>query len=157
MPKGEFDLVKYFNAGAKTKLPLLASSIHSMKMPSIRVWDKMGADIGKLQVWDKDGRVRPFKMFGSAGWARDPNSGKLLMISTGRRGEVYAWSNDIVPTLLHNVRILSFVDNLFKTINLINNFILFPKLGSHPQCYFCNRPMWGHRMVAGIRTSHCWL
>jgi hypothetical protein len=103
VPKGEWDVLKAFRSDTKSKLPVLVSTTHSMKLPTLRLWNKVGYDVGTLQSWEKDIKVRSFKMFGCAGWAKDPNSGKLMLVSSGRHGEILAWSNGLVHDTLHFV------------------------------------------------------
>jgi hypothetical protein len=91
-PPGEWSPSELLSYGNKpSKLPILASGIHSMKLPTVRIWNSRGENLGILQVWERETRQRSFKLFGPLAWAKDPNSGKIMLLTSGRHREIARW------------------------------------------------------------------
>ena len=93
--------------------PFLISSVATVKQPSIRVWDRNGRDVKMLHPWEKDMRgAKLSKSFIPICWSRNPNTGKLALISCGRQGEIICYSDtmkDVIHSLHSNYTIFGLI------------------------------------------------
>ncbi|ODN03766.1 Gem-associated protein 5 [Orchesella cincta] len=91
---------------SKTKSDaILASSVQSLKAPTIRLWGKNAEDRGIYQVWEKERHgAKPFRNFSPLLWATDPNSGLPLLLTSAKQGQIMSYSSDsILPDIVHDV------------------------------------------------------
>jgi hypothetical protein len=99
-PEGEWDTC---GKVAEVKKPLFVSSIASPKQPSIRVWDRTGVDVKILHPWDKEMRTEKLsKSFVPSQWGRDPKTGKVVLFTCGKSGEILSYS-DTVKDEVHSL------------------------------------------------------
>ncbi|CAL8125894.1 unnamed protein product [Orchesella dallaii] len=84
---------------------ILASSVQSVKPPTIRLWSKNAEDRGIYQVWEKEKHgSKPFRNFSSLLWATDPNSGSSFLLTSAKHGQIISYSSDsLLPEFVHDV------------------------------------------------------
>lgn len=83
---------------------LLASSIQSVKPPSIRLWSRKAEDRGIFNVWERERHSKPFRNFSPLQWITDPNSGSPLLVTSSRQGQLIFYSQESnMSDLIHDV------------------------------------------------------
>lgn len=107
----------------KTRGAILASSIQSVKAPTIRLWSRIAEDRGIYHVWDRDRQHRPFRNFSPLLWAIDPNAGVPLLVTSSRHGQIVFYTRDsTVPEVLHDV------SNLTLFLNTVEKYFTVQKV-----------------------------
>jgi len=102
-PPGQWDWLDE----SDSKAHVLASGIHSMKTPTIRVWNSRGKDLGVIRMSEMEPNhsFRAYKSFVPIGWIKNPLTGKLMLASSNRHGEIcYTESRAGGVLALHGVR-----------------------------------------------------